>query len=195
MPARNQKSVPQPTQPRPELSVQPRKGRVAVILVLCLAVFAIISQAIVAIFLSPGANGALTLVLFALLYLVGCVYLFGLGWSAVRLLTDSQPSLRADGEGLTLRHLPFLGTIHIPWSEVKSIHVARALFLTHLCIVPTDTRQFLSQRNILLFALNASARLSTRTNTALNISQTALTISAQELVMRLNRDYGVKETE
>ncbi|HEX7735953.1 MAG TPA: STM3941 family protein [Ktedonobacteraceae bacterium] len=194
MPARDKKPAPQPTQQQPQINIQPRRGRVAIILVLCLVVFVVISQAVVAIFLSASANGVLTLVLFALLYLICFIYLCGLGWSAIRLLIDRQPSLHADGEGLTLRHLPFLGTISIPWSEVKSIHVARALFLTHLSIVPTDTRQFLSRRNLLLFAFNASARLSTRTNAALNISQNALSLSAQELVVRINRDYGVKET-
>lgn len=194
MPARDKQPVLQPVEPRPELNVQPRRGRVALILILCLAAFAIISQAVVGIFLNASANGVFTLILFALLYLICTVYLCGLGWSAVRLLIDRQSSLHADGEGLTLRHLPFLGTISIPWSEVKSVHIARALFLTQLCIVPADTRQFLSQRHILLFALNASARLSTRTNAALNISQNALSLSTQELVVRITRDYGVKET-
>ena len=191
MPARK-KSVPKPRQPRPELSVQPRRGRVIVTLVLCLIVFGAISQAVGAIFLTP--NGLANDVLFAFLYLVGVVYLFGIAWSAVRLLTDSEPSFQANGEGLTLRHLPFLGNISIAWSEIKSVHAMRSLFLTHLCIVPIDARQILNRRNLLFFALNASARLGMRTNTPISISQSALDQPVKTLTERLIEDYGVKET-
>ncbi len=194
MPARK-KSVPKPKQPRPELSVQPRRGRVIVTLVLCLIVLAAISQAISAIFLSSNANGVGSAVLFAFLYLAGLVYLLGIAWSAVRLLTDNPPALQADDEGLTLRHLPCLGTISIAWSEVKSVHAARTLLLTHLCIVPTDTRQVLNRRNLLLFALNTSARLGMRTNTPLSISQSALNRPVKELLERFIEDYGIRETE
>lgn len=192
MPARK-KFVPRPRQPRPELSVQPRRGRVIVTLILCLIVLAAISQAVGAIFLSPGVIS--NDVLFAFLYLAGFVYLLGIGWSAVRLLTDSQPSFQADDTGITLRHLPFLGNLSIGWSEIKSVHAARTLLLTHLCIVPTDARQIFRRRNLLLFALNASARLGMRTNTPLSISQSALDRPARDLVQQLIEDYHLKETE
>lgn len=192
MPARK-KFAPKSRQPRPEFSVQPRRGRVIITLILCLVVLAAISQAVGAIFLSPGALS--NDVLFAFLYLAGFVYLLGIGWSAVRLLTDSQPSFQADGVGITLRHLPFLGNINIGWSEVKSVHAVRTILLTHLCIVPTDARQILRRRNLMLFALNASARLGMRTNTPLSISQSALDRSVKDLVKQLIEDYGVKETE
>jgi hypothetical protein len=156
-------------------------------------VFTTISQAISAIFLS--SNGLGNDILFAFLYLVSLVYLLGIGWSAVRLLTDNQPAFQANDGGLMLRHLPFLGTISLPWSEIKSIHAVRSLLLTHLCIVPTDSRQLLSHRNLLFFALNASARLGMRTNTPLSISQNALSLPVRELVERLIADFGVKETE
>lgn len=194
MPARK-KPAPKLQQPRPELRVQPRRGRVIITLVLCLIVFAVISQAVGAIFLGTNASSISSVILFALLYLFGCVYLLGLAWSAVRLLTDSQPALQADGTGITLRHLPFLGNISLTWSEVKSVHAVRSIFLTHLCIVPADSRQILSRRNLLLFALNSSARLGLRTNTPLSISQSALDRPVQELIEQFIEDYGVKETE
>ena len=193
MPARK-KPVPKSQQPRPELSVQPRRGRVILTLVLCLIVFTAISQAVGTIFLTPTANGIGSEILFAFLYLAGTIYLLGIAWSAVRLLSDSRPSFQADNAGITLRHLPFLGNISISWSEVKSVHAVRSLFLTHLCIVLTDARLILNRRNLLLFALNASARLGMRTNTPLSISQNALNLSVKELVVRLVEDYGVKET-
>lgn len=194
MPARK-KPAPKPQQPRPELSVQPRRGRVTVTLVLCLVVFAAISQAVAVTFLTPNANGIGSDVLFAFLYIVGTIYLLGIAWSAVRLLTDSKPSLQADESGITLRHLPFLGNISLAWSEVKSVHALRSLFLTHLCIVPTDARQMLNRRNLLLFALNASARLGMRTNTPLSISQSALTQPVKELIEQIIENYGVQETK
>ncbi|HEY3992913.1 MAG TPA: hypothetical protein VGM01_08555 [Ktedonobacteraceae bacterium] len=193
MPARK-KPVPKVQQPRPELSVQPRRGRVAVTLVLCLVVFAAISQAVIAIFLTPNANGLSTDILFAILYIIGTIYLLGIAWSAVRLLTDSKPSLQADGTGITLRHLPFVGNISLAWSEVKSVHAVRSLFLTHLCIVPTDMSQLINRRNLLLFALNGSARLGMRTNTPLSVSQSTLTPPVRDLVERMIEDYGVPET-
>ena len=194
MPARK-KLAPKPKQPRPELSVQPRRGRVIIALVLCILVFAAISQAVSAIFLNASANGISSDVLFAVLYLAGSVYLLGIAWSAVRLLTDSQPSFQADDAGITLRHQPFLGNVSLSWSEIKSVHAVRSLFLTHLCFVPTDTRQVLNRRNLLLFALNASARLGIRTNTPLSISQSALTPPVKELVEQIVEGYGIKETE
>ncbi len=191
MPARK-KFAPRPRQPRPELAVQPRRGRVIVTLLLCLLVFMAISQAVTTIFWTP--NGIGSEILFALLYLVGVVYLLGIAWSATRLLASGQPSLQADNAGITLRYLPFLGTISLSWSEVKSVHAMRSLFLTHLCIVPTEPRLILARRNLLFFALNSSARLGMRTNTPLSISQSALEIPVKELVERLILDYGVKET-
>jgi hypothetical protein len=193
MPARNKKPVPKPQQPRPELNIQPRRWRVIITFALCLIVFAVISQAAGATFL--GSNTIGSVILFAFLYLVGLVYLLGVGWSAVRLLTDSQPPFQANNDGLTLRHLPFLGNISLSWSEIKSVHTARSLFLTHLCIVPTDAHQFSRRRNLLLFALNASARLSMNTRTPLSVSQSALSTPVKELVKQLVDDYGIKETE
>lgn len=178
--------------PRPELSVRPRRGRVIAILILCLVILAAISQTVATIFLTPQGIGSE--ILFAALYLIGLVYLAGIIWSAIRLLSDSRPSLQADSEGLTLRHLPFLGNMSIAWSEIKSVHAVRTLFLTHLCIVPLDARQWLQQRNILLFALNASTRLGMRANAPLSISQNALERPVRDLVERIVKDYGVKET-
>jgi hypothetical protein len=157
-------------------------------------VFAAISQAVIAIFLTPNANGLSTDILFAILYIIGTIYLLGIAWSAVRLLTDSKPSLQADGTGITLRHLPFVGNISLAWSEVKSVHAVRSLFLTHLCIVPTDMSQLINRRNLLLFALNGSARLGMRTNTPLSVSQSTLTPPVRDLVERMIEDYGVPET-
>src|SRR5579859_6231646 len=90
MPARK-KPVPKSQPPRPELSVQPRRGRVIFTLVLCLIVFAAISQAVGAILLTPTANGIGSEILFAFLYLAGTIYLLGIAWSSVRLLSDSRP--------------------------------------------------------------------------------------------------------
>lgn len=193
MPARK-KPAPKIQQPRPELSIHPRKGRVTVTLIFCLVVIAAISQAVVTVIFTSGASNLGSVILFALLYVVGLVYLLGIAWSTVRLLTDRQPSFQANDTGMTLRHLPFVGNLTIAWSEIKSVHAMRSLFLTHLCIVPTDTRQFLNRRNLLPFALNASARLGMRTNTPLSISQSALTIPVRELVERLITDYNLKET-
>jgi threonine/homoserine/homoserine lactone efflux protein len=165
---------------------------VIAILILCLVILVAITQTVATIFLTPHEISSD--LLFAVLYLAGLVYLTGIVWSAVRLLTDRQPSLQADGEGLTLRHLPFLGNLSIAWSEVKSVHVVRTLFLTHLCVVPIDARQWLKRRNLLLFALNASTRLGMRANAPLSISQNALDRPARDLVERFVKDYGVKET-
>ncbi|HEY0756089.1 MAG TPA: PH domain-containing protein [Ktedonobacteraceae bacterium] len=194
MPARNKETVSKTRQPRPELSIRPRRGPMIIILVLCLVILAVISRAASATFLNAPTNGIASQVLFALLYLVGSIYVLGIGWSALRLLTDSRPSLQTNEEGLTLRHLPFLGTISVPWSAVKSIHAARSLRLTHLCIVPTDTHQFLSRHNLLLLALNASTRPGIRTSTVLSISQNALQPSIQTLVKRITQDYEVQES-
>ncbi len=194
MSARKKQSAPKPQQPRPELNVQPRRGRVVVTLILSLVVFAAISEAVGTLFLTPNPNGLANALLFAFLYLAGTVYLLGIAWSCVRLLADRRPSLQADGTGITLRHLPFLGNLTMPWSEIQSVHAVRSLFLTHLCIVPTDTRQILNRRNLLLFALNASARLGMRTHTPLSISQSALAQPVRELVKRIVEDYGAKET-
>ena len=193
MPARK-KPAPKVQPPRPELSLYPRKGRVIVTLVLCLLVFVAISQTIVTIILTPSATGPGSEILFVLLYLVGMIYLLGLAWSALRLLADRRPSFQANDAGITLRHLPFVGTLNIPWSEIQSVHAMRSLFLTHLCIVPRNARQLINRRNLLPFALNASARLGMRTNTPLSISQSALTLPVRDLVARLVEDYGVKET-
>lgn len=191
MPTRK-RPVQKTRQPVPELSIHPQRGRLVVTLVLSLVVFAAIGETMVVIFQSPNDIG--TDVLFAILYLACTVYLLGLAWSALRLLTDRQPSLQANSEGLILRHLPFLGNFSLTWSEIKSIHVARSLFLTHLCIVPDDTQQLLRRRNLLLFALNSSTRLGMRTHAPLSISQSTLDMPIKTLIERIEQDYGVKQT-
>ena len=184
---------PKPPAPAPELSIHPRRGRLIAGLVICLIVLAIVSEAIVAFFQSQEDLG--TAILVAILYLVCLIYLLGLAWSSLRLLTDRQPSLQTNGEGLTLRHLPFVGNVNIPWSDVKSIHIARSLFLTHLCIVPSDAHQLLTRYGLLRFAINGTARFGMRTGTPLSISQSALEQPAKELVTKFEEDYGVKQTQ
>src|SRR5215472_15871887 len=147
MPARKKSAPqPQPPRPRPELRVPTRRGRTVLTLLFCLMALAAISQAVSTVFLGLDTNGIGITLLFAFLYLAGCVYLIGVGWSSVRLLSDGRPALEANDEGLILSHLPFLGTFSIPWSEVASAHVTRTLLLTHFCIVPTDARQILRRR-------------------------------------------------
>ncbi len=187
-------AAPKSRQPRPAISVRPRRGRMIVILVLCLLVLAVISQAVGTIFLQMSSNGIGVTILFAVLYLIGLLYLIGIGWSAVRLLSDRRPSFEANDDGLTLRHLPFLGTISLTWDEIKSVHTTRSFLLTHLCIVPASVGELLQRRNLLLFALNASARLTMRTNTALTISQNALDRPASDLVEQMIKYYDLTKT-
>ncbi len=177
-------------QPRPELAIYPRRLRLTTTLVLCLVVLGLLSATIISLFLTSNDPG--TEVLFVCFYLIGAVYLLGIAWSALRLLISKQPSLQANDDELTLRYLPFLGNITISWSEVKSVHTARSLFISHFCIVPYDARELIRRYGLLRFALNASARFGTRTNTPLSISRGALDQPVEDIAERIKQDYNIQ---
>ncbi|HLI71375.1 MAG TPA: hypothetical protein VKV19_16595 [Ktedonobacteraceae bacterium] len=177
---------------RPELAIYPRRWRVIITFALCLVVFGLLSATIISIFLTSTDLG--TEALFICFYLICAIYLLGIAWSALRLLISKQPSLQANGDGLILRHLPFLGNVTISWSEVKSIHVARSILVSHLCIVPQDAPELIHRYGLLRFALNASARLGRRVNAPLSISQAALDQPIALLAERIEQDYGILYT-
>lgn len=186
----SQRTVPE--QPRPELTLYPRRWRLVVTLVLCMIVLAVISDALLSVFSAPNASG--TALLFSLFFIVCVIFLLGLAWSALRLLTDRRPSFQADNDGLTLRHLPFLGNVTVSWSEIRSVHTYRSLFFSYLCFVPQDIPQMVRRYGLLRFVFNASTRFSLRSGTPLTISQTLLEPPVKELAQRLEQEYGVKPT-
>lgn len=177
----------QPREPLPELNIYPRRGRQVVTVIVCLVMLAIISDAV----LAGGSSGG-TQVLFLAFFIICLVYLLGLIWSALRLLSTRQPSFQANDDGLTLRHLPFLGYVVVPWDEIKSIQTQRSRLFAYLYIVPQDTHALVSRYGLLRFVLNASTRLSRRTSTPLAVSQALLTRPVEEVALRLQQDYGIK---
>jgi membrane protein YdbS with pleckstrin-like domain len=181
-----------PSQPRPELALYPRRGRSVLTLVLCLLILAIITDALLSVF--SGTSGSGTELLFVVFFVICVIFLLGLGWSAVRLLTDRRPSFQIDEDGLTVRHLPFLGNVVVPWSEIRSVHTYRSLFFSYLCFVPRDIPQLVRRYGLLRFAFNSSTRLSLRSGTPLTISQALLETPVNELARRIEQDYGVKPT-
>ena len=176
----------------PELSMQPRRGRLIINLILCLVVLAVISEAILSVFAT--SHDLNIIVLFTIFFLICLIFLFGFIWSTLRLLTSRKPSLQAGAEGLTLRHLPFLGTVTLPWSEIKSVHTYRYLFLTYLCLVPTDAHELIRRQGPLRFAFNASSRFSLRTGAILNVPQSLLEQPVEEVCERFQEAYGVERT-
>lgn len=181
-----------PAQPRPELILHPRRGRPVVTLILCIVVLAVISDAIISVL--AGSNGSFSELLFAIFFLICLVFLLGLAWSALRLLTDRRPSFQANDEGLLLRHLPFLDSVTLSWEEIRSVHTYRALFFSYLCFVPRDIPQFVRRYGLLRFVFNASTRLSLRSGTPLTISQALIEMPVKELAQRIMQDYGLKYT-
>lgn len=181
-----------PSQPRPELALYPRRGRSVITLVLCILVLAIITDALLSVF--SGTSGSGTELLFAVFFVICMIFLLGLGWSAVRLLTDRRPSFQLNEEGLTVRHLPFLGNVVVPWSEIRSVHAYRSLFFSYLCFVPHDIPQLVRRYGLLRFVFNSSTRLGLRNGISLTISQALLQTPVNELAQRIEQEYGVKHT-
>jgi hypothetical protein len=176
----------------PELAMQPRRWRLIINLILCLVVLAIISEAILSVFAT--SNDTSIMVLFTIFFLICLIFLSGFIWSTLRLLVSKKPSFQAGVEGLTLRHLPFLGNVTLPWSEIKSVHTYRYLFLTYLCLVPTDAHELIRRQGPLRFAFNASSRFSLRTGAVLNVPQSLLEQPVEEVCARFQEDYGVERT-
>jgi hypothetical protein len=175
------------------LTIRPRRRQLITTLITCLIVLGLIGEVVLSVL--QAAYGPVIDVVFSILLLVCVIYLLGFAWSALSLLVTGQPSLEADKQSLRFHHLPFIGTLILPWSEMKSLHTYRYLFLTYLCIVPEDVNQLLSKASIWRFALNASARFSLRTNAPLNVSQGLFDRPATDLLMQLHKTYGVKRTE
>lgn len=185
-------------QSHPEISIYPQRWRLLTTLLFSWIALIAVAGLVVSIFLGSYDSG--TIILFAILLALCVLYLLGFIWSALSLLINGQPALSANAEGLTLRGLPFLGTVVVPWSEIKSIHTYRYLFLRYLCIVPQDTRALIARYGLLRFTLNISSRFSLRTGAPLNISQGLLAQPVSEIAGLLkgeeNREYvspGVSE--
>lgn len=178
--------------PYVELNIYPQRWRLIGTLVLCLVALVIVADQVISIFLSSPGIGEI--ILFALLLALCIVYLLGFVWSALRLLISGSAALSSGADGLTLRGLPFLGTITMPWSEIKSIHTYRYLFLRYLCIVPQDTRKLVNHYGLLRFTLNISSRFSLRTGAPLNVSQGLLTEPVAEIARLLKRKEAQEET-
>lgn len=176
----------------PELSMRPRRGRLILNLLLCLIVLGIISEAILSVFAT--SKDVSIMVLFTIFFFICLIFLCGFIWSTLRLLTSRKPSLQARAEGLTARHLPFLGNVSLPWSEIKSVHTYRYLFLTYLCLVPANAQELIRRQGPLRFAFNASSRFSLRTGAILNIPQSLLEQPVEEVCERFQEDYGVERT-
>lgn len=190
----NKKRIPQQQQqqkraPLPELNIYPRRGRQVVTLVFCLIVLAIICDAL----LFGGVGGG-TEILFLVFFLICLIYLCGLIWSALRLLSTRQPSFQANDIGLTLRHMPFLGHVFLPWDEIKSVQTSRGRLSAYLYIQPTDIQGLVARYGILRFVLNASTRFIRRTTTPLVVSQALFATPIEEIGQRLQEDYGVTYT-
>lgn len=177
-----QKSQPLQT----ELIIYPARWRLIISLILCLLVLVVTGGLIISVFQTANDPGTDTL--FAILLVFCIIYLSGFIWSDLTLLIKAQPSLQTSTTGLTLRQLPFLGTINLPWSEIKSVHTYRYLFLTYLCIVHQEPRQLITRYGFLRFTLNASSRFSLRTGAPLNISQSLLAQPVEEIAQQLKRD-------
>ena len=175
------------------LTIRPRRGQLITTLIVCLVVLGLIGEVVLSV-LQTNYGLAVDIV-FSFLLLICVIYLLGFAWSALSLLVTSHPSLEADEQSLRFYHLPFIGSLALPWTEIKSLHTYRYLFLSYLCIVPEDINQLLSKSSIWRFALNASARFSLRTNAPLNVSQGLFDRSATELLLELHKTYGVKRTE
>jgi hypothetical protein len=177
----------------PTLTVYPRRWALLITLLLSLIVLALVGNVFLSLFQKPYGLGIT--ILFGLLLLICLVYVSGFIWSALSLLITRHPSLQADADGLTLRHLPFLPKLELPWTEIKSVHTYRYLFLGYLCIVPHEVGQLLTHANLWSFALNASTRFSLRTSAPLNVSQGLFDRSVLDVVLELHKTYGVERTE
>ena len=175
--------------PLPELNIYPRRGRQVVTVVFCLIVLAIISDAS----LSGGVGGG-TEILFLIFFLICLIYLCGLIWSALRLLSTRQPSFQANDDGLTLRHMPFLGHVFLPWDEIESVQTNRGRLSAYLYIQPADIQKLVARYGLLRFVLNASTRFIRRTTTPLVVSQALFSTPIEEIGQRLQEDYGVTYT-
>lgn len=176
----------------PELSIHPRRGRLIINLILCLIVLVVISETMLSVYAT--SRDVSIMVLFTIFFFICLIFLCGFIWSTLRLLTSRKPSLQAGAEGLTLRHLPFLGNVTLPWSEIKSVHTYRYLFLTYLCIVPQDAHELIRRQGPLRFAFNASSRFSLRTGAILNVPQSLLEQPVEEVCERFQEVYGVERT-
>lgn len=175
-----------------ELSVYPSRWRLIATLLFCLLVLMMLAVLAITLWLSAYDPG--TTILFALLFALCILYLLGFIWSALSLLLSGQPTLSTDNEGLTLRGLPFLGTVVLPWSEIKSVHSYRYLFLSYFCIVPEDARKLITRYGLLRFTLNVSSRFSLRTGAPLNISQGLLAQPVPEIARLLKREKSSATT-
>ncbi len=181
-----QKDVEEEPSIHQSIKVYPTRWKLVGSLCLCLIMLVILTTAGISIFQSPYKTG--TVIISALLFGLCFIYMLGFIWSDLRLLADYRPSLESDEHNLTLRHLPFLGNVTLPWSEIESIHVYRYLLLSYLCIVPRHPPQLFKRYGFLRFALNTSSRFSLRTGSPLNISQNLLAepINALRDTLRTN---------